>query len=314
MSLSYKAVIELPDAAGSLFDHGAFDPKTRRVFVAHTARDRVEVIDHDTSRHLATLNGVPEPAGVVADDGHVLVTNRGAAGLAWIDAHTLATRAVLDTGPRPNGVAIVSRSRLAAVACIGDEIRGPELQAIDLSGHQRWIIDLPGRPRWCVPDAAGKRLFLAIRDPSMVLVARLPELDDVQHWALPSHGAHGIDIDYRSGLLYVACDGGALVELDAVAGEVRGEWPLVGVPDATFFNPSSGIVHVAIGEPGLVQSIDPHTGVSVQFSTAPGAQTTALVPPDHLYVFSPQHQGIVDLVEAARDLALGVSKHPLDQP
>jgi len=165
-----------------------------------------------------------------------------------------------------------------------------------------------------VPDAAGIRLFLAIRDPSMVLVARLPELADVQHWALPSRGAHGIDIDHRSGLLYVACDGGALVELDAAAGQVHGEWPLAGVPDATFFNPSSGIVHVAIGEPGLVQSIDPRTGVSVQFSTAPGAQTTALVPPDHLYVFSPYHQGIVDLVESARDLALGISKFPLDPP
>jgi hypothetical protein len=36
MSLSYKAVIELPDAAGTSFGHGAFDPKIRRVFVAHT--------------------------------------------------------------------------------------------------------------------------------------------------------------------------------------------------------------------------------------------------------------------------------------
>jgi hypothetical protein len=70
------------------------------------------------SRHLATLNGFPEAAGVVADDGHVLVTNRGAAGLSWIDARTLETRAVLDTGPRPNGVALVShdwrRSRASA--------------------------------------------------------------------------------------------------------------------------------------------------------------------------------------------------------
>src|ERR1035438_3015741 len=38
-------IIEIPNAAGSAFDHGAFDPETRRVFVAHTARDCVEVID-----------------------------------------------------------------------------------------------------------------------------------------------------------------------------------------------------------------------------------------------------------------------------
>lgn len=309
MSLSFKAVIEIPDA-GTLFDHGAFDPQTRRVFVAHTARDRVEVIDHDTGRHIATLNGFPEAAGVVADGGQVLVTNRGAASLAWIDARTLETRAVLETAPRPNGVAIVSHSRLAAVACIGNETSGPELQVMELGGEQRWAVDLPGRPRWCVADAAGTRLFLAIREPSMVLAARLPNLDDAQHSVLPSPGAHGIDIDHRSGLLYVACDGGALVEVDTTTGRVRGEWPLAGVPDATFFNPSSGLVHVAIGEPGLVQSIDPRTTVSTEFSTALGAQTTALVPPDRLYVFSPYHHGIMDLVEVARERSSGFYKSP----
>jgi hypothetical protein len=313
MSLSFRAVIEIPNA-GTLFDHGAFDPESRRVFLAHMARNRVEVIDHDTGRHVATLNGFPEAAGVVADGGQVLVTNRGSAGLAWIDAHTLETRAVLDTAPQPNGAALVARSRLAAVACIGDETRGPELQVMELEGNQRWAIDLPGRPRWCVTDAAGTRLFLAIRHPSMVLVAGLPDLGDVQHWALPSDGAHGIDIDHRSGLLYVACDGGALVEVDTATGRVRGEWPLAGGPDATFFNPSSGLVHVAIGEPGLVQSIDPRTAVSTEFTTALGAQTSALVPPDRLYVFSPYHQGIVDLVEVARDRSSGVYKSPLYPP
>ena len=94
------------------FDHGAFDPKTRRVFVAHTARDCLEVIDHDTSRHVATLKGFPEAAGVVAHDGNVLVTNRGAASLAWLDAATLQTRFVSPTAPRPNGVAITSSARL----------------------------------------------------------------------------------------------------------------------------------------------------------------------------------------------------------
>jgi hypothetical protein len=95
---------------------------------------------------------------------------------------------------------------------------------------------------------------------------------------------------------------------------VCGEWPLAGSPDATFFNPSSGLVHVAIGEPGLVQSVDPRTAVSTEFSTTAGAQTTALVPPDRLYVFSPCHQGIIDLVEMARDRSSGVYKSPLYPP
>jgi hypothetical protein len=132
----------------------------------------------------------------------------------------------------------------------------------------------------------------------MVLVARLPELDAVQHWRLPSSGAHGIDFDHLANRLYVACDDGALVELETITGQVRGQWPLSGVPDATFFNPTSGLVHVAIDKPGLVESIDPRTGVCTQVTTAAGAKTTALIPPDRLYVFSPIHQGVLVLAEA----------------
>jgi DNA-binding beta-propeller fold protein YncE len=297
MLLKAAGIINLPDAAGTLFDHGAFEPRSRRVFVAHTARDCVEVIDHDTGRHLATLRDFPEAAGVVADDGQVLVTNRGAARLAWVDAYSLEKRDEFETGLRPNGVAFVSRRKLAVVACIGDETHDAVLQALDVEGHGRWEIDLPGRPRWCVTDVDGGRVFLAIRDPSMVLVARLPELDRVQLWHLPSAGAHGIDIDHRGNRLYVACDGGDLVEIDTAVGTVRREWPLAGVPDATFFNPTSGLVHVAISEPGLVQSVNTRTGTSNQFTTARGAKTTALVAPDSLYVFSPSHNGVLALVE-----------------
>jgi hypothetical protein len=52
MPLKTIGTITIPDAAGSEFDHAAFDAKSRRVFIAHTARDCVEVIDHDTGKHL----------------------------------------------------------------------------------------------------------------------------------------------------------------------------------------------------------------------------------------------------------------------
>src|SRR5260221_13541819 len=100
MSLTAAGTIEIPDSLGTSFDHGAFEPETRRVFIAHTARDSLEVVDADASRHVATLRGCPEAAGVVAEKGNVLVTNRGGAGLSWVDGHPLATRTVLDTGAR----------------------------------------------------------------------------------------------------------------------------------------------------------------------------------------------------------------------
>ena len=91
MSLKSAGVIEIPGAAGSAFDHGIFDTKSRRVFIAHTAKSTIEVIDPDAGRHVATLPGFPGAAGAVADDGEILVTNRGSASLAWVDAATLKT-------------------------------------------------------------------------------------------------------------------------------------------------------------------------------------------------------------------------------
>jgi hypothetical protein len=295
MALTAIGVIAIPNATGSEFDHAAFEPKTRRVFIAHTARDCLEVVDPDAGKHIATLPGFPGVAGAVAEDGEVLTTNRGAASVSWLDAATYRTKAVFKTGPRPNGAAIVTGKGLGIVACIGDDREGPTLQVYGLKDRSQVSIDLPGRPRWCVTDAAAERVFLCIREPSMILVARLPELGAVTHWKLPSGGAHGLDIDHASGRLYAACDDGALVEVDSSSGQVTHVWPIAGVPDVTFFNPATGLVHVAIGAPGLVESVDPRTGHTAQTMTGAGAHTTAIAIPDRLYVISPKHGGLLVL-------------------
>jgi DNA-binding beta-propeller fold protein YncE len=297
MPLKSLGVIEIPGGKGSEFDHAAFDPKSRRVFIAHTARDCVEVIDHDAQKHIATLSGFPGVAGAVADEGEILTTNRRAASVTWLDAATFETKAIFDTGPRPNGAAVIKRTGIGIAACIGDDREGSSLQVIGLESGQRIKMDLPGRPRWCVTDAAAERVFLCIREPSMILTARLPDLGDVAHWQLPSGGAHGLDLDHSGHRLYAACDDGELVEVDSDSGKVTNAWPIAGPPDVTFFNPATGRVHVAIGEPGLIETIDPRTGQRIQTATGVGAHTTAIVPPNRLYVISPSHGGILVLAD-----------------
>ncbi|WP_050423309.1 YncE family protein [Bradyrhizobium tropiciagri] len=132
----------------------------------------------------------------------------------------------------------------------------------------------------------------------MVLVASLPGLKPIAEWRLPSGGAHGLDIDHSRGRLYAACDDGALVEIDSESGNITNVWPIPPSPDVTFFNPSSGLVHVAIGEPGVVETIDPRSGTIDRTVTGPGAHTTVLVPPDLLYVISPAHGGVLVLGNA----------------
>src|SRR5262249_27978615 len=180
----------------------------------------------------------------------------------------------------------------------GDDREGPTLHVLGLENGSHRRIDLPGRPRWCVTDAAAERVFLCIREPSMVLVARLPDLSGIAYWKLRSGGAHGLDIDHSRHRLYAACDDGALVEVDSTSGKVTNTWPIAGVPDVTFFNPATGLVHVAVGEPGLVETINPQTGAIERTMTGPGAHTTAIVAPDRLYVISPEHGGVLVLEDA----------------
>jgi len=295
--LRQVGVIKIPNGENSEFDHAAFDPKTRRVFIAHTARNCIEVIDHDAQQHIATLPDFPGVAGAVADEGEILTTNRGGATITWLDAETYKVKAVFPSGRRPNGAAIVKRMGVGVAACIGDGHQSPTLQIINLKNSTQREINLPGRPRWCVTDATAERLFLCIREPSMILVARLPDLTDITYWNLPSRGAHGLDIDHSRGRLYAACDEGALVEIDSGSGEVTNLWPIAGPPDVTFFNPATGLVHVAIGDPGLIETIDPRTGSSSRTMTGAGAHTTAIVMPDRLYVISPRHGGVLVLAD-----------------
>src|SRR5258707_2334480 len=166
MPLKTIGTVAIPGAAGSEFDHAAFDARSRRVFIAHTARNCVEVIDHDASRHIATLPGFPGAAGAVADDGQILVTNRGSASVALLDAGTLETRATYKTGGRPNGAVIVARSGLGIPACIGVGGETPTLQLYRLSDRRHVSVHLPGRPRLCVTDADAERIFLCLREPS----------------------------------------------------------------------------------------------------------------------------------------------------
>ena len=83
--------------------------------------------------------------------------------------------------------------------------------------------------------------------------------------------------------------------MSSASGEVMNVWPIAGPPDVTFFNPATGLVHVAIGDPGLVETVNPRTGHRTQTMTGADAHTTVLVPPDRLYVISPAHGGVLVL-------------------
>ena len=291
MSLKTAGTIAIPGAAGSEFDHAAFDAKSRRVFIAHTARDCIEVIDHDARRHIATLPGFPAAAGAVADDGQILVTNRSSASIALLDADTFETHAVFKTGPRPNGAVIwrdpaspsqLHRRRQGSTDAAAFRIERSQARVGEPAGtaalvrHRcRGRADLPLHPR--ALNGAGGTAARPWRGDALE--------NPVSGRSWPRHRS------FR-GLLYVPPSFN-LVKMNSNSGEPP--TPSDRRPAQCHIQPGTGLVHVAIGEPGLVDCIDPRNGDLTRTVTGAGAHTTALVAPDQLYAISPAHDGILVL-------------------
>ncbi|MFL5759758.1 MAG: YncE family protein [Thermomicrobiales bacterium] len=287
--LSLTGYVDLPAHAEGGFDHGDVHRATGRVFVAHTANGTVEVIDAAASRHIATLPDCPEASGVLCaqEAGLVFAAARANGRVLVIDPLTRQVTAILDAGQRPNGLAWDSQRQRLLVADVGDN----QARLVDLTAATVVvIIELPGRPRWCVYDPNADMFFINIREPALVVKLDAATGSRISAYGVASAGPHGLDLDERQRRLFVACDGGQVVILDADGGEELGIVPIPGVPDAIWFDAAREFLFVAIGEPGVLTVVDTAAGtVAEEIITEPGAQTTAFDPVrQRLYVFLPR--------------------------
>lgn len=80
MGLQHVGYIDLPPHAGpGGFDHAAVHRRTRRVYIAHTANDALDIIDGSTRRYIGSICDLAAVAGALVSDEHDLVftSNRG---------------------------------------------------------------------------------------------------------------------------------------------------------------------------------------------------------------------------------------------
>src|SRR5439155_2458562 len=73
VSLVRDGFIPLPPGASAGFDHADTFRAGRRVYVAHTGADRVDVIDCERQKFLRSLPDLPGVAGVLIDEAHDLL-------------------------------------------------------------------------------------------------------------------------------------------------------------------------------------------------------------------------------------------------
>ncbi len=295
MSLARVGFIPIPPGAEPGFDHADVYRAGRRMYVAHTGADRIEVLDCDTQRYLQALTGLRGVAGVLVDEEHDLLfsSDRGCARVSVFRCSDEELLGRVGVGQHPNGLAYDRRRRRLYSFNLGEPVgEGCTVSIVDLDSMRAVAeMPLPGRPRWALYDEERDVVYANIRDPALIVVIDAERGEIARRFQVPCEGPHGLWLD--SGQLFCAADGGMLLVLDRDSGEVLKSLPLPGVPDVVMHNPDLRRLYVAIGNPGLVCSFDSVRLEHVEtVETEPGAHTTGWDPvAGRLFVFCPRSGG-----------------------
>jgi DNA-binding beta-propeller fold protein YncE len=303
MSLTRVGFVPVPPGGEPGFDHADTYRAARRMYVAHTGADRVDVLDCEGQTFLRVLPDLPGVAGVLIDEEQDLLftSDRGAARVSVFRCSNEQLVGRVQVGPHPNGLAYDRRRRRLYAFKLGEPLGENctasivDLDAMAVIGE----LALPGRPRWAVYDDERDRVYANIRQPAEIVVIDCAQLEIDSRLVVPAAGPHGLCLD--RGRLFCAADGGALVVLDRDGGDVLASLPLPGVPDVVMHDPKLARIYVAIGEPGLVCSFDSERFESVEaVETEPGAHTIGWDPDGRcLYALCPASGGAMVFEERA---------------
>ena len=304
MSLARVGFIAIAPGAKPGFDHADVHRQRRRLYIAHTGVDRIEVLDCNARTYLHALEAeLPGVAGVLIDEEHDLLfsSDRSAARVSVFRCSDEQLLGQAEVGPHPNGLAYDRRRRQLYSFNLGEPL-GEHCTASVVDLESMGVVaelPLPGRPRWAAYDPQRDFVYANIQQPAQIVVIDCEGALIERALQVPSAGPHGLWLD--SGRLFCAADGGDLVVLDRDSGEVIANLPLAGVPDVVMHDPELGRLYVAIGEPGLVCSFDSERLEQLEtVETEQGAHTIGWDPISQcLYVFCPASGGAAVYEERA---------------
>jgi DNA-binding beta-propeller fold protein YncE len=296
MSLVRAGFITIPPGAKPGFDHADVFAAGRRMYVAHTGADRIEVLDCATRTYLRALAPeLPGVAGVLVDQEHDLLfsSDRAAARVSVFRCSDEQLLGQVKVGPHPNGLAYDRERRRLYSFNLGEPLGEHCTASVVELDTLRVVAELPlaGRPRWAVYDDECDVVYGNIQRPAQIAVIDCERAAIVRTLDVPSEGPHGLWLD--SERLFCAADGGALVVLERDNGEVISSLKLPGVPDVVMHDADLRRLYVAIGEPGIVCSFDSERLELLEtVETERGAKTTGWDPIGRcLYVFCPASGG-----------------------
>ena len=278
-----KGSIPLPGVAGRI-DHLAFDPHTKRLFVAALENGSLEAIDVEKRERVKSVSGLKEPQGVVyvPTTKQVVVACGGDGILRAYDPLTLDEKQRLDLSEDADNVRLDSDSKTIVVGhgsgalAIVDAATFRRTGDIKLAHHPEAFTLEPRTPRVFTNTPGGT-------GSAEIAVADRTTLKVMATWVLKEAGRNfPMALDAAHKRLYVGCrKPSKLLVIDIESGKVVASPECVGDADEVFVDSKTGRVLVVGGE-GAIDVFE--TGDHQMYTkagsvrTAPGARTALLVP------------------------------------
>jgi DNA-binding beta-propeller fold protein YncE len=219
--------LALPDhGKGNItMDYIAYDPKTGYVWVPAINVGSVDVVDTSNGSireisgfatnevELGGRKRVQGPSGVSVGDGMVYIGDRADSSVCAIDQKTLARKTCGHIDSTPDGVVYVAPTKEVWVTAPRDKsVRILDSQTLS----QKEKLTFEGQPEGYAVDAKRGRLYMNYEDKDLTTAIDLKTHKTVAKWpsSCGEDGPHGISVDEKAGLLFVACSTKAEV-LDA---------------------------------------------------------------------------------------------------
>jgi hypothetical protein len=237
-------------------DHLAYDPATKRLFVAALENGSVEVIDLKVGRRIRSLGGLAHPQGaaVVPELDAVAVACGGDGKLRVFDTHSLAETQVVEIGPDADNVRYDAKNGTVLVS-YGSTNSGAI--AVLIPGNWSIAREIPfkSRPESFQLDPASDRLFAnlpkGVRAVEDGAVAWANRQTGAPEGLIPLKGrARNFPMAYDAARqrLFVACRRPArLIAIDAQTQEILSEAVCTDDSDDLFYDAQTESVLVIGG-------------------------------------------------------------------
>lgn len=291
--LRVVADVPLPGPAVR-FDYQAVDTASGRLYVAHMNAGTLVVFDMRARRVVADLPGFPSVHGVwaVPELGKVYAAVTGGRHVAVVDARTLQVRARPGPIGYPDGIAYAPEVERVYVS--DESSAGREMVIDGRTDRVVGTVALGGEAGNTIYDPGSRCIWVAVQTRDQV-VAIDPRTDSiVGRYALPgADHPHGLAIDPRRELLFVANEGGAtLLVVDLRTMQVVSTQRVGDDPDVLAFDPGLGRLYVA-AESGTVSvfRVQGRDLVREGELRMPHAHTVAVDPATHLVYFPLENVG-----------------------